>query len=73
MTPVSPGMTDLGWPFKPVVMVAIPAVLLFNWLTAKINGVQLILNRSAGDLLDEIENNHGRTKTQEEAFSQRAA
>ena len=54
-------------------MVAIPAVLLFNWLTAKINGVQLILNRSAGDLLDEIENNHGRTKTQEEAFSQRAA
>lgn len=42
-------------------MVAIPAVLLFNWLTAKINAVELTLGRSAGELLDEIENNHGRT------------
>ncbi|MEZ4221297.1 MAG: MotA/TolQ/ExbB proton channel family protein [Polyangiaceae bacterium] len=41
-------------------MVAIPAVLLFNWLTGKINAVELTLNRSAGELLDEIENNHGR-------------
>jgi biopolymer transport protein ExbB len=39
-------------------MVAIPAVLLFNWLTNKINGVELTLGRSAGELLDEIENNH---------------
>lgn len=41
-------------------MVAIPAVLLFNWLTNKINAMELVLARSAGELLDEIENNHGR-------------
>lgn len=41
-------------------MVAIPAVLLFNWLTNRINAIELTLARSAGELLDEIENNHGR-------------
>jgi biopolymer transport protein ExbB len=41
-------------------MVAIPAVLLFNWLTNKINAMELTLTRSAGEFLDEIENNHGR-------------
>jgi biopolymer transport protein ExbB len=41
-------------------MVAIPAVLLFNWLTNKINAIELTLARSAGEFLDEIENNHGR-------------
>ncbi len=40
-------------------MVAIPAVLLFNWLTTRINSIELVLSRSAGELLDEIENNHG--------------
>jgi biopolymer transport protein ExbB len=44
-------------------MVAIPAVLLFNWLTNKINAVELTLARSAGEFLDEIENNHGREAT----------
>ncbi len=52
-------------------MVAIPAVLLFNWLTGKINAVELTLNRSAGELLDEIENNHGRES--QETVSQAAA
>jgi biopolymer transport protein ExbB len=47
-------------------MVAIPAVLLFNWLTVKINTVELTLSRSAGQLLDEIENNHGRSNQKEE-------
>ncbi len=46
-------------------MVAIPAVLLFNWLTGKINAVELTLARSAGELLDEIENNHGRSAQQD--------
>lgn len=41
-------------------MVAIPAVLLFNWLTNKVNAQELALARSAGELLDEIENQHGR-------------
>jgi biopolymer transport protein ExbB len=40
-------------------MVAIPAVLLFNWLSTKINAIDLVLGRSAGELLDEIENKHG--------------
>jgi biopolymer transport protein ExbB len=41
-------------------MVAIPAVLMFNWLTTRINSIEMTLARSAGELLDEIENNHGR-------------
>ena len=54
-------------------MVAIPAVLLFNWLTGKVNAVELSLNRSAGELLDEIENNHGsESKASEEAVRQAA-
>jgi len=39
-------------------MVAIPSVLLFNWLTGRINNVELAVGRSAGELLDEIENRH---------------
>jgi biopolymer transport protein ExbB len=41
--------------------VAIPAVLCFNWLTGKISGVEAALDRGAGELLDEMENHHGRT------------
>jgi biopolymer transport protein ExbB len=41
--------------------VAIPAVLCFNWLTGKISVVEAALDRSAGELLDEMENHHGRT------------
>jgi biopolymer transport protein ExbB len=41
-------------------MVAIPAVLAFNYFTARINAVESALGRSAGELLDEMENRHGR-------------
>lgn len=41
-------------------MVAIPAVLFFNYLSARVNGIELALSRSVGELLDEMENNHGR-------------
>jgi biopolymer transport protein ExbB len=41
--------------------VAIPAVLCFNWLTGKISAVEATLDRGAGELLDEMENHHGRT------------
>ncbi len=41
--------------------VAIPAVLCFNWLTGKISVVEAALDRSAGELLDEMENQHGRS------------
>jgi biopolymer transport protein ExbB/TolQ len=44
-------------------MVAIPSVLLFNWLSTRINSMELVLSRSAGELLDEIENNHGQPVT----------
>jgi biopolymer transport protein ExbB len=40
--------------------VAIPAVLCFNWLTGKISAVEAAIDRNAGELLDEMENHHGR-------------
>lgn len=41
-------------------LVAIPAVLFFNFLTAKINGIEMALARSTGEFMDEMENQHGR-------------
>jgi len=41
-------------------MVAIPAVILFNYLSTRINGIESALGRSASELLDELENHHGR-------------
>ena len=40
--------------------VAIPAVLFFNYLSTRIASVERILERSAGELADEMENEHGR-------------
>jgi biopolymer transport protein ExbB len=40
-------------------LVAIPAVLMFNFLTGKINALELALARSAGELLDEMEDHDG--------------
>ena len=37
-------------------MVAIPPVIAFNYLNARISGIETALARSAGDLLDELEN-----------------
>jgi biopolymer transport protein ExbB len=45
-------------------MVAIPAVILFNYLNARIAGIELALGRSMGELLDEMENHHGRDVAQ---------
>ncbi len=42
-------------------MVAIPSVISFNFLNAKIAGIETALGRSAGELLDELENHQGRT------------
>jgi len=41
--------------------VAIPAVLCFNYLSTRISGIELALERSAGELIDEMENEHGRS------------
>jgi biopolymer transport protein ExbB len=40
--------------------VAIPSVLCFNYLTTRITKLELGLERSAGELIDEMENEHGR-------------
>lgn len=57
-------------------LVAIPAVLLFNYLTTRIAAVELTLGRSAGDLLDELENRHvwsdPKTKTTRQSAEQAA-
>ncbi len=42
-------------------MVAIPAVLVYNYFMARANTVELALERSAGELLDEMEAQYGRT------------
>ncbi|MCC6217564.1 MAG: MotA/TolQ/ExbB proton channel family protein [Polyangiaceae bacterium] len=41
-------------------MVAIPAVLFYNYLSGRIATIELALGRSAGELLDEMENRYGR-------------
>jgi biopolymer transport protein ExbB len=41
-------------------MVAIPAVLFFNYLSTRIGKVEQSLERSSGELLDEMETVHGR-------------
>ncbi len=41
-------------------MVAIPAVLFFNYLTARVNSIELALARAAGELLDEMQRQYGR-------------
>lgn len=44
-------------------LVAIPAVIAFNYLTARINAIETALGRSAGELLDELENHLGRSSS----------
>lgn len=51
--------------------VAIPSVLCFNWLTGKVAVVEAAVDRNAGELLDEMENHHGRTS--EERLIEEAA
>lgn len=41
-------------------VVAIPTVLLFNMLNTRIGRIELAVERGAGELLDEMENLHGR-------------
>jgi biopolymer transport protein ExbB/biopolymer transport protein TolQ len=37
-------------------LVAIPSVIAFNYLNARISVIETALGRSAGELLDELEN-----------------
>jgi biopolymer transport protein ExbB len=54
-------------------LVAIPAVLLFNYLSARVNLIELALNRSVGELLDEMENRYGRKSEREQTDEAAAA
>src|SRR3954463_6603382 len=47
-------------------MVAIPAVIAFNYLNARIGAIETALGRSAGELLDELENHLGRSGSKRE-------
>src|SRR5262249_51996201 len=47
-------------------MVAIPAVILFNYLNARISSIELALGRSLGELLDEMENHYGRRSAKQQ-------
>lgn len=53
-------------------MVAIPAVLFYNYLTHRVNDIETALERSASELLDEMENQHGR-KSADKRLGQAAA
>lgn len=44
--------------------VAIPAVLLFNFLSGKLDRVELTLQNAAGELIDQLEKNHGHDREQ---------
>lgn len=47
-------------------MVAIPAVLFFNYLTGRVQRLEMQLARSAGELLDDMENIDGRQRIERE-------
>jgi biopolymer transport protein ExbB len=47
-------------------MVAIPAVIAFNYLNTRIGAIETALGRSAGELLDELENHLGRSGSKRE-------
>ncbi|MEM6786159.1 MAG: MotA/TolQ/ExbB proton channel family protein [Myxococcota bacterium] len=53
---VSAGIAEALYETAFGLMVAIPAVLLFNYLTGRINRIELTLAKSAGELLDDMEN-----------------
>lgn len=52
--------------------VAIPTVLSYNYFMARANAVEGALERASGELLDELENEHGRSETRPRR-SQKAA
>jgi biopolymer transport protein ExbB len=48
-------------------MVAIPAVVLYNYLTGRVAGIELALGRSVGELLDEMETRDGAPAARKES------
>ncbi len=68
---VSAGIAEALYETAFGLMVAIPAVLIFNYLTGRVARIELTLAKSAGELLDDMENHDGHERT-EQTF-QRAA
>lgn len=66
MSAVSTGIAEALVETAFGLMVAIPAVILFNYLNARIATIELALGRSMGELLDEMENHHGRTASKQQ-------
>lgn len=61
MSSIMTGISEALFETALGLMVAIPSVIAFNYLNAKIAGIETALGRSAGELLDELENHQGRT------------
>ena len=55
MTSISEALVETAFGL----LVAIPAVLFYNYLTGRVTSMELALQMSVGELLDEMENNYG--------------
>lgn len=55
MTSISEALVETAFGL----LVAIPAVLFYNYLTGRVNQLELANQLSVGELLDEMENNYG--------------
>lgn len=64
MTAVMTGISEALVETAFGLMVAIPAVLFYNYLTGRVAAIELALNGSIGELLDEMENNYGNDSKQ---------
>ncbi len=60
MTSISEALVETAFGL----LVAIPAVLFFNYLTGRVGAMELALQSSVSELLDEMENNYGDDKQQ---------
>ncbi|MBX3183377.1 MAG: MotA/TolQ/ExbB proton channel family protein [Polyangiaceae bacterium] len=58
MSAVMTGIAEALFETALGLMIAIPAVLFFNYLTGRVNQIELTLARSSGELLDEMESRH---------------
>jgi len=60
MTSISEALVETAFGL----LVAIPAVLFYNYLTGRVSAMELALQSSVSELLDEMENNYGNDKQQ---------
>lgn len=58
MTSISEALVETAFGL----LVAIPAVLFFNYLTGRVGAMELALQSSVSEFLDEMENNYGNDK-----------